>query len=119
MNNIARGGRGKQAPYKTVMCRTPEPIKFLVEELTANYRGLVSEYPDPEHPALITATLKAIAPGETINEQAIILKTIERFIEQQAKLYGNNGAQKGKEFTLDTRKWDAFREFKKFVEELT
>lgn len=117
MNDVAKGGRGKQAPYKTMMCRTPEPIKFLVEELAANYRGLLTEYQDPEDPALIAATLEAIAPDGKVDEQTIILKALDRFIEQQAKLYGNNGAQKGKEFTLDTRKWDAFREFKKFVEE--
>ena len=27
MNNPNKGGRGKRAPYETVMCRTPKPIK--------------------------------------------------------------------------------------------
>lgn len=116
MNDIAKGGRGKQAPYKTVMCRTPEPIKFLAEELAANYRGLISEYQDPEDPALIAATLEAITPGGKVDEQAIILKAMDRFIEREAKAYGKNGAQKDKQFTLDTRKWDAFREFQKFIQ---
>lgn len=115
MNDIAKGGRGKQAPYKTMMCRTPEPIKFLVEELTANYRELITDYQDPEDPALITATLKAIAPGEKVDEQAIILKALDRFIERQQKTYGSNNAQKGKEFSLETRNWDYFRKFRDLI----
>lgn len=115
MNDIAKGGRGKQAPYKTMMCRTPEPIKFLVEELAANYRELISDYQDPEDPALIAATLEAIAAGEKLDEQAIILKAMDRFIERQRQAYGSNGAQKGKEFTLETRNWDYFRKFRDLV----
>lgn len=39
------GGRGKTAPYKTVMVRTPEPIKERVEELKQLYfSGQLEEY---------------------------------------------------------------------------
>lgn len=33
-----KGGRGKKAPYKTVMVRIPMPIKPLVELLVKNFR---------------------------------------------------------------------------------
>lgn len=40
------GGRGKIAPYKTVMVRTPEPIKERVEELKELYFSGQLEYHD-------------------------------------------------------------------------
>ena len=158
MNNPAKGGRGKRAPYETVMCRTPEPIKFLAEELTAKYRELLNDYEDPEDPALIAAVRNAIAtpkagiaPGseateseqtkqllqsyeemqlqvEQLNQQVeklkstqnqdIISKAILEFIENQKRKFGEGKrtSQKNKEFSLDTRGWDAFREFVKFVQ---
>ena len=39
------GGRGKTAPYKTVMVRVPEPIKGRVEELKELfYSNQLEEY---------------------------------------------------------------------------
>lgn len=40
MNNF-RGGRGKKAPYESVMYRIPLPIKPVVEALANSYRLLV------------------------------------------------------------------------------
>ena len=153
MNNPARGGRGRKAPYTTVMSRVPEPIKHLAEELSANYRELVTDYEDPEDPALIAAVLQAIAPGgsktaeaaesertkqllrsyeqmqvqvEQLNQQIeklklnqnqdIISKAILEFIENQKIKFGKTSSQKNKEFSINTRSWDAFREFIKFVQ---
>lgn len=43
------GGRGKKAPYDTVMVRTPLPIKADVEALISAFRsGTVEEKPDSE-----------------------------------------------------------------------
>jgi hypothetical protein len=33
------GGRGIKAPYQTTHCRIPEPIKPLVEKLSADYKA--------------------------------------------------------------------------------
>jgi len=33
-----KGGRGKKAPYNTVLVRVPEPLKELVVELSDDYR---------------------------------------------------------------------------------
>lgn len=111
MNNSSKGGRGKRAPYKTVMCRTPEPIKNTVEELTAKYRELIDNYDNPEDPELIAAVTRI-----EIDERSIILKSLDDFIEIQKQKYGKNGAQKDKSFNVNTRKWDAFREFVEFVQ---
>lgn len=39
--NMPVGGRGKKAPYKTVVIRVPEPISEAVEQLAENYRNAV------------------------------------------------------------------------------
>lgn len=36
------GGRGKKAPYETVMVRTPIPVKPQVEKLIENYKASIS-----------------------------------------------------------------------------
>ncbi|ARV63385.1 hypothetical protein BZZ01_32830 (plasmid) [Nostocales cyanobacterium HT-58-2] len=51
-----------------------------------------------------------------ISEQEIVLRTLKKFIEHKRQSYGNNAAQKQREFSTDTRSWDAFREFLKLVE---
>lgn len=38
-----KGGRGKKAPYRTVMVRIPMPIKPLVELLVKSFRLYVRE----------------------------------------------------------------------------
>ncbi|OKH16827.1 hypothetical protein FACHB389_35270 [Nostoc calcicola FACHB-389] len=149
MENPAKGGRGKRAPYQTVMCRMPEPIKHLAEELSANYRELLSDFENPEDPALVAAVLEAVARCaggsddqrteqllkdyqqmqeqiERLNQQIeklqstqnqdIISKAILEFIENQKTKFGKTSSQKNKEFSLNTRSWDAFREFIKFVQ---
>lgn len=69
MNNPAKGGRGKKAPYNTTHYRIPEPLKALVEEIAANYRELISDYDDPNDPKLITEVLKAVSSSS--NQPAI------------------------------------------------
>lgn len=108
MSNVAKGGRGKLAPYRTVMCRTPEPIKSLAEELSATYRELLQNYDNPEDPELINAVRNSIAK---VDSKAIIADAITEYIKSQIENYGVNGTQKGKEFNMDTRKWDAFKDF--------
>lgn len=39
--NMPVGGRGKKAPYKTVVVRVPEPIVETVEKLANDYRDAV------------------------------------------------------------------------------
>lgn len=148
MNNPAKGGRGKRAPYNTVMSRVPEPIKSLAEELSAKYRELVNDYENPDDPALIAAVKKAIAPGradnvtaenqqvkkllqeyeqmqaemeqlrgqveklKSTNNRDISSKTVLDFIEYKKSVYiARNG-----EFSLNTRSWDAFRDFMEFIQ---
>lgn len=145
MDNLAKGGRGKRAPYSTVMCRVPEPLKDLVDELTSNYRHLVNDYQDCQDADLITAVVNTLATGENnqlpeqllqdyqqmlieierLNEQInqlkltrdtdIISKALLKFIETKKKTFGKNPSQKNKEFSLKTRQWDALREFMQFI----
>lgn len=38
MTDYIKGGRGKKAPYKTVVIRVPEPLQEAVEQLIETYR---------------------------------------------------------------------------------
>ena len=38
MTDYIKGGRGKKAPYKTVVIRVPEPLADTVNELIEDYR---------------------------------------------------------------------------------
>ncbi|MBD2482090.1 hypothetical protein [Planktothrix sp. FACHB-1365] len=38
MTDYIKGGRGKKAPYQTVVIRVPEPLKDIVEQLIEEYR---------------------------------------------------------------------------------
>lgn len=62
MNNPGRGGRGKRAPYETMMCRVPQPLKPTVEAMANRYRELVTNFQDPYDPDLVAAVISAIAP---------------------------------------------------------
>jgi hypothetical protein len=46
MSDIAKGGRGKKAPYSTTHFRIPEPIKPVVEQLAIAYREALDDDPD-------------------------------------------------------------------------
>jgi len=50
-----------------------------------------------------------------VNKRAIILNAIDAFIKLKEDSFGNNPMQKGKEFSMNARTWDVFREFLKFV----
>lgn len=108
MSSNIKGGRGKKAPYETAMCRVPQPIKSIVDELTANYRELLEDYDSPEDPELINALKNSIAK---VDSKEIIAKALNDYLKIQIANYGVNGAQKNKEFSLMTRKWDAFKDF--------
>lgn len=55
-----KGGRGKRAPYKTVMYRIPAPIKPVVEMMGHTYRLLVDGSADPTGENLISRVKQAI-----------------------------------------------------------
>jgi hypothetical protein len=48
---------------------------------------------------------------DKISSKEAILKALEDFINSQKENYGKNGAQKGKEFSTDSRSWDYFKKF--------
>lgn len=56
-----KGGRGKRAPYQTVMYRIPAPIKSAVEMMGHAYRLLVDGVADPNGEQLIKRVEDAIA----------------------------------------------------------
>ncbi len=60
MADFLKGGRGKRAPYQTVMYRIPAPIKPVVEILGHTYRLLVDKV-DPTGESLIKRVENAIA----------------------------------------------------------
>lgn len=49
-------------------------------------------------------------------EQEVVLKAIEEFINQKRSEWGSNNSQKG-EFSMSSRTWDIFKQFKKLIEE--
>lgn len=53
---------------------------------------------------------------EEVDKQAILEEALDKFIEFKKRSYGKNYMQRGKEFNMDARTWDIFREFMKFVE---
>jgi hypothetical protein len=52
----------------------------------------------------------------TNSEQQTVLKALNNFIEMERQSYGSNAAQRGKEFSLNARTWDAFRKFLKLAD---
>ncbi len=114
--HLARGGRGKKAPYESMHYRIPMPLKPAIENIASRYRDLVSNYDSVDNPDLINKAIDG-TDNLAINKRAIILEAIANFIEAEKQNYGKNGAQKDKEFSLNTRKWDAIKNFQKFVEE--
>ena len=114
--SLASGGRGRKAPYDSMHYRIPMPLKPAIENIASRYRDLVGNYDSIDNPDLINAAIDG-TDNLAINKRAIILEAIASFIEAEKQNHGKNGAQKDKEFSLDTRKWDAFRNFQKFIEE--
>lgn len=55
-----KGGRGKRAPYETVMYRIPAPIKPVVELIGHTYRLLVDGVADPNGEQLIRRVEDAV-----------------------------------------------------------
>lgn len=54
-----RGGRGKKAPYETIMYRIPLPVKPAVEALSETYRASLEE--DPSGDQLLSRVQDAIS----------------------------------------------------------
>lgn len=68
------GGRGKRAPYETVMVRVPEPIKPDVERLIARYRAeILLEDNSGESSSL---------DEEKLAEFRLATKLVNRFIKE-------------------------------------
>lgn len=63
-----------------------------------------------------TEIIEELAQGK-IDERAAVLKALKAFIEWQREDYGNNGAQKGKQFNMSSRSWDYFNKFYKLIKE--
>lgn len=87
MDNPAKGGRGKKAPYESTHYRLPVPLKPIAEEMAANYRELVTEYSDPEDPALIAAVISALAPGDNeVEENQQVKELLEDYQQMQTQI---------------------------------
>lgn len=54
----------------------------------------------------------------TIDKQAIVAEALQEFIQYKQDAYGKNAMQRHKQFTMDARTWDVFREFLKLVNTL-
>lgn len=95
MSDIAKGGRGKKAPYESTHYRVPLPLKPIFEQMTADYRELVDLADDPAAPGIITAVVTATAArldneGSDVEDQEIrvsdqstVLKALSNLIEVQ------------------------------------
>ena len=65
------GGRGKRAPYETVMVRVPEPIKADVETLIAAYRD-----------AVLAGDDNVSISVDMLTEVLAAIKLVDRFIKE-------------------------------------
>ena len=110
------GGRGQKAPYDSTHARIPEPLKAVVNRLADIYRQKVTEYDNPYSSELINECLESLSILSEVNEQEIVIKTIDQFVEIQKNEFGKRGSQKGKNFDTTSRSWDNFNKFKSMVE---
>lgn len=124
MSDIAKGGRGRKAPYESTHYRIPLPLKPIVEQMAADYRELVELVDDPAAPGVIAAVITATAArldnddqDIPVTNQDVVLNVLSKFIELQQSEYGKNVAQKNKLFSMDTRGWDYFKKFMTTVKE--
>jgi YD repeat-containing protein len=53
---------------------------------------------------------------DNTNEQEIVIKALEKFIESKKADWGKNGSQKG-DFNTTSRTWDVFNQFKNLVKQ--
>lgn len=65
-----KGGRGKKAPYETVMYRIPSPVKSVVEMLAQQYRQLLDGIVDPTGEGLIRRVEDAIADPSHLGHES-------------------------------------------------
>ena len=54
----------------------------------------------------------------TVDKQAIVAEALQEFIQYKQNAYGKHNMQRDKQFTMDARTWDIFREFLKLVNTL-
>lgn len=52
-----------------------------------------------------------IPDADRLNNDASIVAAMEEFIKSKKAGYGKNPAQRGKEFSTNSRSWDMFNEF--------
>lgn len=99
--------------------------------IAATMAGLLGE--DAQITATLRQQLKNLVDSWTATEREIerlreqvklleesqdshsVNQVIVDFIEHEKSLFGMSSSQKGKTFTLETRRWDAFRYFVKFA----
>lgn len=65
------GGRGRRAPYDTVMVRVPEPIKAEVESLIAAYRNSILSNNDSDSNSV-----------QRLTELLNTIKLVDEFIKE-------------------------------------
>jgi hypothetical protein len=53
-----------------------------------------------------------------VDKQAIVKEALQEFIQYKQDAYGKHNMQRDKQFTMDARTWDVFREFLKLVNSL-
>jgi hypothetical protein len=69
MDYPGKGGRGRKAPYESVMYRIPAPIKPVVETLAEAYRRLIGGSLDTEGADLLKSVEIAIASATYPDEK--------------------------------------------------
>jgi hypothetical protein len=62
------------------------------------------------------ARARARDEGRDPDKEAM-LAYLNRFIEKKRHNWGKNSMQKGKEFSMTSRSWDYFKEFKQAIEQ--
>lgn len=84
-----------------------------MEALKRQAQGMIQAWTETEQEVMrLRAQIEQLKKEQEENK---IQKAIGDFIDYEKDLFGRNSAQKNKEFSMGTRRWDAFRYFIKFV----
>lgn len=100
MDDIAKGGRGNKAPYKTTHQRIPIPIKPVVEKIIKAYRAAYAEGLEENALELLERVEAAIdKPVNKNDENNLAVRDKQRLLALQERILKKTRSDKLKAVT--------------------